>query len=208
MKKLFILGLGLALSAITLTTKAQNMDAKFGIKAGANMMMAGKLDVGGTLYTSKYVPGFQAGFFLDLPLSSSLSFMPEVMYSQKGGKYVGTVAGTNGEIKSTVGYVDVPVLLGINATPQLQFVLGPQASLLVNQTTTSYVNGEKTGSTSDKDNFRKAIAGGVVGLGYKFTPNVNLNARYSMDFQSASNDDINQDKARISGFALSLGYSF
>lgn len=208
MKKLFILGLGLTLSVFSLTTKAQNMDAKFGIKAGGNMMMGGKFDVAGTSYTSKYVPGFQAGFFLDLPLSSSLSFMPEVLYSQKGGKFEGSVEGTNGEIKSRIGYIDVPVLLGINATPQLQFVVGPQASLLVNQTTTTYLNGSKVASTSDKDNFRKAIAGGVVGLGYKLNQNINLNARYNMDFQSASNDDINQDKARISGFALSLGYSF
>lgn len=207
MKKLLFTGL--LLTAITLTTKAQNnMDVKFGIKAGGNLMMGGKYDVAGTNYNSTYVPGFQAGLFLDLPLSEKLSFMPEVLYSQKGGKFEGTVAGTSGEIKIKAGYVDVPVLLGINASPKLQFVIGPQASLLVNQKSTIAVNGTQTASSTDKKDFRKAIAGGVVGLGYKLNSNVNLNARYNMDFQSLANDDINQDKARLSGFALSLGYSF
>lgn len=207
MKKLFLMGL--MLSGIALTTTAQtNMDPKFGIKAGANLMMGGKFEIAGTAYTSKYAPGFQAGVFLDLPLSETLSFMPEVLYTQKGSKFEETIAGTTGEIKTKIGYVDVPVLLGINASPQLQFVIGPQASILTNQKTTSYVNGAQTASSTDKNDFRKAIAGGVVGLGYKINSNVNLNARYSMDFQSVANDNINQDKARLSGFALSLGYSF
>ncbi len=208
MKKLFVIGFGLMLSATALTTKAQNMDAKIGIKAGGNLMMGGKFEVGGASYTSKYTAGFQAGVFLDLPLSERLSFMPEVMYAQKGSKFEGSVSGTNGEIRTKTGYIDIPVLLAINATPELQFVLGPQASLLLNQKTTTYVNGQSIGSTTDKDDFRKSIAGGVVGLGYKFNPNMNINARYNMDFQSFGKDNIDQDKARFSGFALSLGYSF
>lgn len=205
MKKLIIAGAMLV--AFSLNSKAQDMQPKIGIKAGANLMMGGKYDVLGTEYTSKYVPGFQAGIFLDLPLSSKLSFSPEVLYSQKGSKFEGTVSGTNGEIKSKLGYIDVPVLLTINATPQFNFVIGPQASFLVNHETTTTVNGVGTSNT-DKDNLRKSIAAGVVGMGIKMSPNLNLNARYSMDFQAAAKDNVNQDKARLSGFALSLGYSF
>lgn len=206
MKKLFIVGAMLV--AFGLNTKAQDMQPKVGIKAGANLMMGGKFDIAGTYYTSKYVPGFQAGVFLDLPLSSKLSFSPEVLYSQKGAKYEGTSGSTTGEIKTKLGYVDVPVLLTINATPQFNFVVGPQASFLVNHETTTYANGAKVVSVTDKDNLRKSIAGGVVGMGYKLSPNLGLNARYSMDFQAAAKDDVNQDKARLSGFALSFGYSF
>jgi len=208
MKKLSIIALALSLSVITLTTRAQTMDAKFGVKAGGNLMMAGDFNVLGNTYTSKYVPGFQAGFFLDLPLSEKLSFMPEVLYAQKGGKFESTIGNTTGEIKTRVGYIDVPVLLSFNATPMLSLMVGPQASFVVNQSTKTYVNGVETAATSSTDDFRSAIAGGVVGLGYKITPKVNLNARYSMDFQSAANDDINQDKSRFSGFALSLGFGF
>ena len=205
MKKLIIAGAMLV--AFSLNSKAQDMQPKIGIKAGANLMMGGKFNALGTEYTSKYVPGFQAGVFLDLPLSSKLSFSPEVLYSQKGSKFEGAVSGTNGEVKSKLGYIDVPVLLTINATPQFNFVIGPQASFLVNHETTTTVNGVET-STTDKDNLRKSIAAGVVGMGIKMSPNLNLNARYSMDFQAAAKDNVNQDKARLSGFALSLGYSF
>ena len=205
MKKLIIAGAMLV--AFSLNSEAQDMEPKIGIKAGANLMMGGKFDVLGTEYTSKYVPGFQAGVFLDLPLSSKLSFSPEVLYSQKGSKFEGTVSGTNGEVKSKLGYIDVPVLLTINATPQFNFVIGPQASFLVNHETTTTVNGVGT-STTNKDDLRKSIAAGVVGMGVKMSPNLNLNARYSMDFQAAAKDNVNQDKARLSCFALSLVYSF
>ena len=208
MKKLRILCLSLTLAVIGLTTKAQTMETKFGIKGGANLMMMGKYDFLGTEYTSKYTPGWQAGFYLDLPLSEKLSFMPEVLYSQKGGKIEETVSGNTGEIKLKAGYIDVPVLLSFNASPEFSIVFGPQASFLINQTTKIYANNTLTTTTTDKDNFRSSIAGGIVGLGYKITPKVNLNARYSMDFQSIANEDINQDKSRFSGFALSLGFGF
>lgn len=203
MKKLFIVGLMVA--AFGLNSNAQDMQPKVGIKAGANLMMGGKLDILGKEYTSKYVPGFQAGVYLDLPLSSNLSFSPEVLYSQKGAKFED--AGLNAEIKTKIGYIDVPVLLTINASPEFNFVLGPQASFLLNQETTTTAVGVTT-STTNKDDYRKSIAAGVIGMGYKFSPNLNMNARYSMDFQSVTKENTNQDKARFSGFALSLGYSF
>ncbi|RZK39351.1 MAG: PorT family protein [Pedobacter sp.] len=207
MKPLFILALGLTM--LTLGVNAQsNMDAKVGVKAGGNMMMMGKIDFLGTEYTSKYVPGWQAGFFLDLPLSEKLSFMPEVLYSQKGGKVKETVAGGTGEIRSRVGYIDVPVLLSFNASPELSFVLGPQASFLIDHNTKTYINDQLFSTETGKDNLRSSVAGGVVGIGYKFSPKLNLNARYNMDFQSAAKEDINQDKTRFSGFALSVGFGF
>lgn len=209
MKKLFTLGLGLSLFAVAFTSQAQtSSDVKFGIKAGGNLMMGGKFELAGTEYTTKYVPGFQAGVFVEIPLSTKVSFMPEVLYSQKGAKLDETVAGINGVVKSKAGYIDVPILFAYNATPELHFMLGPQASFLMNQRSETYVNGEKTGSSTDTDGFRKSIAGGVIGAGYRVTPNINLNLRYSMDFQAATKDDVNQDKGRFSGFALSAGYSF
>lgn len=209
MKKLFIIGLGLSLAVFSLNTKAQtNMDARLGIKVGANLMMGGKLTAGGVTTTSSYVPGFQAGIFLDLPLSENLSFMPEVLYAQKGAKFEETIGGVAGEAKNRIGYIDVPVVLSFHATPELSLLVGPQASFLLHQKTTTYVNGSETSSTTKKDDFRKSVAGGLVGLAYKVSPLMDLNARYNMDFQSAVKDNINQDKARLSGFSLSLGYRF
>ncbi|RZK50724.1 MAG: PorT family protein [Pedobacter sp.] len=209
MKKMKWIGLSLALIGLGFSANAQSsMDTRVGIKAGANMFMMGKYEVGNTTFTSEYRPGFQAGLFLDLPLSEKLSFIPEVLYTQKGGKITGNLGNNTGEIRTTVGYIDVPVILSVNATPNFSVMAGAQASFLTNQETETFANGTSLATSSDTDDFRKSIAGGLVGFAYKFNPNLKLDARYNMDFQSIAKDNINQDKARFSGFSLSLGYSF
>lgn len=213
MKKILFLGLSLCLGTLTLTSKAQSTtttanDIKFGIKAGGNYMSSGKFDVGGVYYEADLTPGFQAGVFVEIPLNAEFTFAPEAIFSQKGSKFKGTAGNNTGEIKSKVGYIDIPVLFAYNATPQLHFILGPQASFFTHQDTKILANGQEVSANSDSDNFRGSVVGGVAGVGYKFTPNINLNARYSMDFQSFAKENINQDKAKFSGFALSLGYSF
>ncbi len=210
MKKLILFSLGLSLSAMTLTSQAQtkSTDVKFGIKAGANLMHGGQFNVLGAYYPSSYVPGFQVGAFMDFPLSSQVSLAPEVMYSQKGAKFTGTVGTNTGEVKTKIGYIDVPVLLKFNASPQFNVVVGPQASFLVNHETTTSANGAIVGTNDDTKDLNKSLVGGVVGVGYKINPNIGLNARYMMDFQKVAKDVTQQDKAKYSGFALSVGYTF
>ncbi len=209
MKRIILFSLGLSLSAMTLTSQAQtkSTDVKFGIKAGANLMHGGQFNAG-TYYPASYVPGFQVGAFMDFPLSSQVALAPEVMYSQKGAKYTATIGANTGEVKSKIGYIDVPVLLKFNATPQFNFVIGPQASFLVGQETTTSANGAIVNTSDDTKDFNKSLVGGVVGVGYKINPNIGLNARYMMDFQQAAKESTNQDKAKFSGFALSVGYTF
>lgn len=210
MKKLFIFSLGLiGLSLVFQTQTQAQEDVRFGIKAGANLMTLGKLNFLGSDYDFKYKPGFQAGVYMDLPLGNGVALMPEVLFSQKGGKIDETVGGNRGEINSTVSYIDVPVLIGFRPSAGLSVFVGPQASFLVDQRSEIFVNGAQRGDDiTTKENMRKSIAGGVVGLGYNLTPNVNINARYVMDFQGAMKEDQDQDDLKNSGFALSLGYTF
>lgn len=210
MKKLFIFSLSLIGLSLAFHSQLQAQeDVRFGIKAGANLMKLGELNFLGTDYNTKYKPGFQAGVYMDLPLGNGIALMPEVLFSQKGGKVDETVAGTRGEINSTVSYIDVPVLIGFKPAADWSIFIGPQASFLVDQRSEILVNGVKQGDDiTTKENMRKSIAGGVVGLGYNLTPNVNINARYMMDFQGAMKDDQDQEKLKNSGFALSLGYAF
>jgi len=215
MKKLFILSLSLMGLSMAFNASAQQSrtiaedQTRFGIKAGANMMRLGKLDFLGTDYNTKYKVGFQAGIYADIPLGGGIALMPEVLFSQKGGKVDETIGGTRGEIDATVSYIDVPVLIGFKPAPEFTIFVGPQASFLVDQRSEVIVNGVQQGDDiTTKENMRKSVAGGVVGLGYNLTPNLGINARYMMDFQSAMKEDQNQDKLRNSGFALSLGYTF
>lgn len=214
MKRLFLIGLGLVASSLAFKAQAQTTTAasddkvKFGIRAGANLMNIGKFQFQPQEYGTDYRVGFQGGIYAELPIGNGLMFLPEVMYAQKGAKLKETVAGNTGELDTRIAYLDVPVLLGYNATPALTIFAGPQVSFLLSQKTSIKTNGEEQLSTSSTDNFSKSLVGGAVGLNYKLTPNVNIGGRYSRDFQKTFEDAAEQSKARNQGFALSLGYTF
>lgn len=214
MKKLFIIALGLTVTALTFQAKAQTSHAaandkmRFGIKAGPNLTKMGKLTVGNQEYSTDYKVGFQAGVYADLPMGGGFAFMPEATFTQKGGKLKETVAGNTGEFDAKVSYLDIPVLIGYKATPELTIFAGPQVSFLLSQKSTIRVNSDPATESTDTKNFSKSIAGGAIGLGYSITPNINVNGRYMMDFQKALKDDAQQDKIKNSGFALSVGYTF
>nr|WP_294791812.1 porin family protein [uncultured Mucilaginibacter sp.] len=209
MKKLIILSaLGLTLTAGLNTATAQSTRPRIGIKAGANYMTLGQLETGGATYDYDYRFGFQGGLMADLPLASQLSFMPQVLYTQKGGNVKGTIGSTTGELKTRLNYLDVPLLVGFKPSPDVTLFAGPQVAFLLSQSSDTYVNGAATSNTTSTDGLRKNAIGGHVGLGYNFNSNVSLIGNYVFDFDKAANDNSAQNRAKNSGFALSLGYSF
>lgn len=214
MKKLFIIVLGLTAGSLSFKANAQTTQAaandqmRFGIKAGATLTNIGKYSFLGQEYSTDYKAGFQGGIYADLPMGGGFAFLPEATFTQKGFKLKETVGETTGEINSKLNYLDIPVLIGYRPSPEFTIFAGPQASFLLSQKTVVKANGNEVTSTTDTDNLRKSIAGGVIGVGYSITPNININGRYMMDFQSAAKEDQNQDKAKNRGFALALGYTF
>jgi len=210
MKTLLIIGLGLTVSSLAFKANAQNSQSaandkmRFGIRAGANLMNMGKIQAVGQEYSTDSKVGFQAGIYGDLPMGGGFAFLPEAMFIQKGAKL-----SENGvDLDTKVSYIDIPVLIGYKATPELTVFAGPQVSFLLSQKSTGVLSNGTQGESTDTENFSKSLAGGAVGLGYSITPNINVNARYMMDFQKALKDDVNQDKIKNKGFALSLGYTF
>lgn len=212
MKRLFIIGLGLTVSSLAFKASAQSVSndkMSFGIKAGINLMNMGKLTLGTEEYSTDSKVGFQAGVYGVLPMGGNFAFLPEATYTQKGAKVKETIEGTTGEFDGKVSYIDIPLMIGYRATPELTVFAGPQVSFLLSQKSTIKVNGSQQGDeNTTTENFSKSLAGGAIGLGYSLTPNVNVNARYMMDFQKTLKEDQNQDKLKNKGFALSLGYTF
>src|SRR4051794_40520648 len=86
MKKLFIIGLGLTVSSFAFKANAQtsqsaaNDQMRFGIRAGANLMNLGKLQLLDKNYSTDSKVGFQVGIYGDLPMGGGFAFLPEVMY--------------------------------------------------------------------------------------------------------------------------------
>lgn len=192
MKKII---LSLALFAgISGAAQAQS-GVKFGVKGGFNGATFSGTDSKG----SEYKAGFAAGILANIGFSDMISVQPELLYSQKGGSrdgigYLnGTTAKTDGTAKTTLGYIDVPLLLKVNTGDDgkgLFFELGPQGSFVMNQR--SFVedgSGKQIGSSiTTTDALNKVVLGYAAGLGYQITSGVGVGIRYTGDISQVYKD--------------------
>ncbi|MES3019445.1 MAG: porin family protein [Bacteroidota bacterium] len=177
MKKAFILAIGVFLAG---SASAQT----FGIKGGANF--ANIIKTGDEDFNTELKTGFNAGIFVEIPIVSSFSVAPELMFSQKGYKTSGSslLFGPN-EYTVTTNFIELPILAKINATNKLSIVLGPQVSFLTS-TTEKFTQGSdsyKNTIREENDNLKKSLFGGVGGLNIGLTESLSLHGRYAIDFQ-------------------------
>lgn len=226
MKKLF-LGLGLVAGTFAFAQTSPS----FGLKAGLNISSIS--DDG--YEDSKSKAGFYGGVFMNAPLSEQFSIQPEVLYSQLGSKvtsrYTGTVAGNTidyrQDAKLNLDYITVPIMFQFKATPQFYLEAGPEFGFLVSakakDINTTVVNGsttnQNTSSSEDiKDNFSSFNMGAGLGLGFNFTENFGINARYVAGFTDINkkNDGSNgttstnndNNKNRNNTFQVGVYYKF
>lgn len=228
MKKLF-LGLGLVAGTFAFAQTSPS----FGLKAGLNVSSIS--DDG--YEDSKAKAGFYGGVFMNAPLSEQFSIQPEVLYNQYGAKVTSSRSSTIGSTTTTVkgsnsvnlDYITVPVMFQFNATPNFYLEAGPEFGFLVGakskgDTTTTITTGGSTstssssGSTDIKDNISSFNMGAGLGLGFNFTPNFGINARYVAGFTdinkksdgsdgtTSTNNDNN--KNRNNTFQIGLSYKF
>jgi opacity protein-like surface antigen len=149
---------------------------KVGITGGLNI--ANTISSNNTNYSTGTIAGFNAGLYLDVPLIYPLSFEPEVLYSQKG--FTANDAGDH--FTSRQNFIDVPLLAKFHLAPGFNFLIGPQLSFL-----TSTTNTESSGFTlisQDHTNYDGAntFLDGVIGVSFDLNRNVELRARYTIDF--------------------------
>ena len=76
----------------------------FGVKGGANF--SNIIKTGDENFNTEYKTGFNAGLFAEIPVVKSLSFAPELMFSQKGYKTSGTsLLGGPNEYSVTTNFI-------------------------------------------------------------------------------------------------------
>jgi outer membrane immunogenic protein len=187
-------------------TNAQS-STRVGLKAGLTYMTLGAATSNGVSINYDYRPGFQGGITFEAPLSESISFNPQLLYTQKGGNAIATIMGINVDVKTQVNYIDLPLLFGFKANPSLSFYAGPQVSFLMSQKTVAIVTGYPPATSTETDDLQKTAVGGNIGAGYAITNNVGINLNYMFDFGHAGKGS-NDTGERNSGFALTLGYKF
>ncbi|WP_126651675.1 porin family protein [Chryseobacterium aureum] len=184
-------------------TFAQSSDGpRFGLKAGGNLSSLTSSD-------TKSKIGFYAGAFVNVPLSETFSLQPEVIYSQQGAKIKGNYEMSNFTIKNmqqNLGYINVPVMLQYNATPDLYLEAGPEFGILVSAQAKGDINGS-TYKASNKDNLKNFNLGAGIGLGYKFTPHLGVNIRYIAGITKIVKDEFG-DSSKNTNFQLGLNFYF
>lgn len=194
MKKIF---LGLAITAGTLSfaqekTAASASPVKFGAKAGLNIST---ISGGGS--TAK--AGFYGGVFANIPIASSFSVQPEVLYNGVGAK-----ADEMQDLKVNLSYISVPVMFQYNALPNLYFEAGPQFSFLIDSKF-------KYQSVSVKANdYIKGFDFGIgLGAGYYFNDKIGVTARYVAGVTDIAKSNQGADaEGKNNVFQFGLAYKF
>ena len=190
MKKV-ILSLAL-LAGMTGAAQAQT-GVRFGLKGGINYSTITAKNTDGI--ESKL--GLQAGAFANFGLSDLISIQPEVLYSQKGFQSEG-----NSKNKAKFNYIDIPVLVKVNAGG-LFFEAGPQLGILASAKVT-----DGSIDVDVKKNLNTVDFGYVAGLGYQLETGPMIGLRYNGGITDIAKDGNNDNKTRNSAFQLYVGYTF
>lgn len=215
MKKVF-LGLGLVLGTMAFaqqtTVNNGTQPIRFGIKAGGNYSYISD----GNFKDTDGKFGFNGGVYMNARLSDKWNFQPEVIYNYMGAKSTTTALdGTDVKHETNLGYISVPLMMQFNVTPQFYFEAGPELSYLVNANNKlKEGNTTTTNDWSNKamDNLKRFNAGGAIGMGYRITDHVGINARYTASFTNLGKDDnpvghyFHESKNR--NVQLGLSYTF
>ncbi|MCC3154837.1 porin family protein [Hymenobacter sp. BT770] len=191
------------LAGLAGAAQAQRSDISLGLKAGASLTNFVGADAGKYSYTSTY--GLHAGVFANVGLSNMVALQPEVLYSQKGAKYPALLGD---DIKRRLHYIDVPVLLHVNADG-LFFEAGPQVGFLLKAQ-------DQHGSTTtalDRKEYNTVDFGYVAGLGYQKKSGPGIGLRYNGALTNTRPDETTgnttyQTRLHNSAFQLYLTYSF
>ncbi len=163
--------------AAPLLVQAQMGDSRFGVKGGVNLSNFNRGDVG----TQNMRIGFNLGLFTELAVGEHFSIQPELLLSTKGNRATYEVAddiGIEGEVKSNLTYIDIPVLAKVTVGEVLNIHVGPYASYLIGASAST--EGTVNGSLDlNRDNFKTWDYGLAAGLGADIDV-VTIGARYNL----------------------------
>ena len=187
----------LLISLVVSTCSFAQLTPSFGIRAG--ILSSGfrgntvnsfnsLLDFTKGAVTTADHTGYYAGFYADIPVSSTVSFEPGLDYTQKGYDINGALnvkglefLGANAKAKLQMQYIEIPLLLKVNTGGFLLFA-GPQFSYLTkaNLHTTAGALGINilNSNLEATSEFNRWDAGVTAGIGYQFGRGLSLTASY------------------------------
>ena len=193
MKKLMLLAAIGLLSAIA--ASAQRLD--LGFKVGANLTK-----INGVKFSDAYNLNYQLGAFGEIDFSKNIGIQPELLFSQTTSKvdsgFSSTYQNLPGQLINRnvkLNYLNIPILLRINAGNLLTFHVGPQFSVLVND--------HENLLNNSKDAFKKGDLSAVVGAQINISK-LRIYGRYNFGLSNISDVD-NPNKWKSQQLQLGVG---
>lgn len=161
-------------------SKQRSKDARpvrLGVKGGVNFSTLYANDADNT----KVLTGFHLGVFGKLPIAGMVSIQPELYYTTKGAEVTYDNLFSPGEVRYSFNYLELPLLLMVNVTPNFNIHAGPFASFLINGkvkhlSNVSLFDFEDNLDTSDYNRLDTGIA---LGLGIDVA-SISLGMRYNL----------------------------
>ena len=161
---------------------------RFGFKGG--LSIAAIIKTNDNNFSSAPLYGFNGGAVLQLPIGHVIAIQPEVLFSQKGYRATGSSVAGDYDYRRYLNFLDIPILLRINASKDFGIVIGPQFSYLLSAHTTfkSWDATYEQTVNNENDNITKNIFGGGIGADINVSPNLFIYGRYTIDFKNNNGD--------------------
>ena len=217
MKKILFIGL-----LFTFCVSSTFAQARFGITAGLNTSKLSVNEIGKTTENSDFKAGFQAGVLMDYSITDNISIIPELLFSQRGGKNSDVLRDEFGNVIPsteflTLNYLHLPVNAAykfeVGYNSKLFIFAGPYLGYGISgKSKTDFKMESSRGNMSEdirfgtKETELKSLDFGFnFGLGYQFEK-VFFKLQYNHGLSNLSNDkNLNSKNKNIT---VSTGYYF
>ncbi|MDF9800530.1 hypothetical protein OKW21_005793 [Catalinimonas alkaloidigena] len=182
LNRLVIFSLFFALLYLPKEVQAQMDDSRIGIKGGVNASNFYSNEVG----DQNVRLGFNVGVFTEIAVSEGFSLQPELLLSTKGNRAtygnddgVLDFVDAEGEVKTNLTYLDIPILAKVTLGETLNLHVGPYASYLLGANVSTDGDLADGSEELDRDNFKSWDYGLAAGIGVDLEA-VSIGARYNL----------------------------
>ena len=208
-KLLFVVILLVAFGSASAQEKTSNgANIKFGAKGGINFANLAGDDADG----AKMFVGFNAGFFIEIPVADKLVFQPEILYSAQGSKSEGPlfVDGSVYNVEATFkfNYINIPLLFKYEIADKFSLEAGPYVGFLTSAKLKAKIQGVGSETIDAKDMLKSTDFGLAIGMNYEFTDVIFANARYQSGLTEIGDAEGNNNDIKNSIFQIGLGFRF
>lgn len=172
-------------TSIAVNAQSKDSNAEFGVKGGLNFSNMYTEDVD----DNNVLTSFNAGIYAKLPITNAIAIQPELLYSRKGAELVYDNLFAEGTAKFKLNYIEMPVLLKLNLTNNINIHAGPYFAYLVDaQVTNETKNGTFDFEDNyDNDDFNKFDYGLSAGVGLDFQ-SLGVGVRYNYGLQTVGKE--------------------